>query len=136
MAMNYGYYGSESNPNNPDIQNMDDVRWMVDDFYGKVRKDELIGPIFEEVLHDHWDEHLEKMYCFWQTVLFDDEPTYSGRPLIPHLGLPVSRPHFNRWLTLFFATVNSRFHGIRADHAKRQGDRMATIFQIKIAEFA
>lgn len=117
-----------------DIEKLEDVKNLVDSFYGKVRKDELIGHIFNDVIQDRWPEHLEKMYKFWQTILLE-EHTYTGRPFVPHMKLPVEREHFNRWLELFFETVDELFAGKKADLAKWQGNRMAEMFQLKIAYF-
>lgn len=52
-----------------DIQNVDDIRSLVYTFYDKIRADEFIGAIFNEKIKDRWPQHLEKMVCFWQTVL-------------------------------------------------------------------
>ena len=76
-----------------DILTLEDCKTLVDNFYGKVRKDPLIGPIFDAVIQDRWPEHLEKMYRFWQTVLLEDH-TYFGSPFPPHATLPVEWTHF------------------------------------------
>ncbi|HLV23509.1 MAG TPA: group III truncated hemoglobin [Moheibacter sp.] len=117
-----------------DITTVEDVKLLVDTFYGKVREDELIGHIFDEVIQDRWPEHLEKMYRFWQTILLEQH-TYSGRPFVPHMRLPVEKEHFDRWLELFFGTVDVLFEGQKADLAKWQGNRMAEMFQLKIDYF-
>lgn len=114
-----------------DIRTRDDIKLLVDSFYGKVQKDELIGPIFNERIQDRWAEHLEKMYAFWQTILLD-EYTYSGRPFPPHAQLPISEEHFERWLQLFHETLEQRFEGPIAEEAKARGSKMAALFQIKL----
>lgn len=117
-----------------DIQVLEDVIVMVDEFYGKIRKDELLGPIFENIIQDRWPEHLEKMYSFWQTILLE-ERTYSGRPFVPHMNLPVEQKHFDRWLFLFSETVDELYSGQKAITAKLQGKRMAEMFLLKINYF-
>ncbi|GAA6766090.1 hypothetical protein AAFH68_20300 [Flavobacterium sp. CGRL1] len=62
-----------------DISTLEDIKQMVDSFYANVRKDDLIGPIFNDKLQDRWEPHLQKMYGFWQTILFDVR-AYSGTP--------------------------------------------------------
>lgn len=114
-----------------DIATLDDVKLMVDEFYGKIRQDDKLGHIFNGVIQDRWPEHLEKMYRFWQTVLLD-EHTYYGSPFVPHAKLPVSKPHFERWTGLFAETVDELFAGPKAERAKWQGNRMAEMFQTKI----
>src|SRR5690554_5681169 len=117
-----------------DILSLDDVKLLVDSFYGKVRKDELLGNIFESVIQDKWPVHLSKMYQFWQTILLQ-EHTYRGAPFPPHMKLPINHTHFNRWLTLFYKTVDEHFAGEKAKEAKWRADKMAQMFQNKIAYF-
>ncbi|HNE50285.1 MAG TPA: group III truncated hemoglobin [Chitinophagales bacterium] len=114
-----------------DIETLDDVKLLVDTFYGKIREDDLLKDVFNNVIQNRWPEHLEKMYRFWQTVLFD-EHTYFGSPFVPHAKLPVEAEHFERWIQLFFGTVDNLFVGKKADRAKWQGERMAEMFLMKI----
>ena len=119
---------------NHDILSLDDVKNLVDTFYGKVRKDQLIGPIFEERIQDRWPQHLAKMYTFWQTVLLG-EHTYYGSPFPPHAHLPIDHTHFERWLLLFKETIDNLFSGKIADQARWRADRMAEMFQFKIQHY-
>lgn len=114
-----------------DIQNLEDIRLLVDNFYGKVREDDLLQNIFNDTIQDRWEMHLEKMYRFWQTVLLD-EHTYHGSPFPPHAKLPVELQHFERWLKLFYQTVDEHFTGEKANKMKWQGERMAEMFHSKI----
>jgi hemoglobin len=114
-----------------DISNIEDIKLLVDSFYGKVREDEKLKDIFNNKIQDRWPEHLEKMYRFWQTVLLE-EHTYYGSPFLPHAKLPVDKGHFDQWLNLFFATVDEHFSGKKAERAKWQGQRMAEMFHSKI----
>jgi hemoglobin len=114
-----------------DISNIEDIKLLVDSFYGKVRENEKLKDIFNTKIQDRWPEHLEKMYRFWQTVLLE-EHTYYGSPFLPHAKLPVDKEHFDQWLNLFFATVDDHFSGEKAEQAKWQGQRMAEMFHSKI----
>ncbi len=116
------------------ITNLDDIKLLVNTFYAKVQKDDLIGPIFNGIIQDRWEEHLSKMYAFWQTILLDQH-TYSGRPFPPHAGLPVQADHFQRWMMLFTQTVDELFEGEKANEAKLRGEKMATMFLSKIQYF-
>lgn len=113
-----------------DIKTMDDIRSLVDTFYGTVREDDLIGPIFLGKITD-WSVHLGKMYRFWQTILLE-EYTYNGAPFPPHATLPIQRTHFDRWLNLWYQTVDSLFQGKVAEEAKWRGERMAGVFLSKL----
>lgn len=117
-----------------DVENFEDVQVLVNTFYGRIQVDPLLGPIFNEAIQNNWPEHLEKMYSFWQTILLQ-EHTYSGRPFLPHMKLPIHAEHFEQWLKLFFQTVDELFVGKRADLAKFQGNKMAEMFQNKLRYF-
>jgi hemoglobin len=114
-----------------DIEDLNDIRLLVDAFYEKVRQDELIGPVFNSVIQDRWPAHLEKMYRFWQTVLLN-ERAYHGSPFPPHAKLPIEKAHFSRWLELFFATLSDNFSGKKADEAHFRAEKMAEMFHYKI----
>ncbi|MDQ2718307.1 MAG: group III truncated hemoglobin [Bacteroidota bacterium] len=114
-----------------DIIDLDDIKLLVNTFYGKVKEDSLIGPIFNERIQNRWPQHLAKMYTFWQTVLLG-EHTYYGSPFPPHAELPVERHHFERWLSLFSETINELFKGDKAKEALWRADKMAEMFQYKI----
>ena len=114
-----------------DIAALDDIKLLVNNFYGEVRKDDLLADIFNNIIQDRWPQHLEKMYRFWQTVLLEQH-TYYGSPFLPHARLPVDTVHFERWLKLFNQTVDDLFEGEKATRAKWQGERMAELFLSKI----
>lgn len=115
-----------------DIETLGDIRKIVDGFYGKVHDDELLGPIFEETLAGRWDQHLEKMYRFWQTVLLDEGQTYFGNPFIRHAPLPIFQPHFDRWLQLWAGTLHADFEGEKTEEAIIRARKMAYVFTAKL----
>lgn len=114
-----------------DISSVADIEMLVHTFYGKVQKDPLIGGVFNGILNGRWEEHLEKMVRFWQTILFN-ERTYSGAPFPPHAMLPIRQQHFDRWRELFLETVDSHFEGVHAEEAKARATLMASLFLSKI----
>tara|TARA_R110001599_G_scaffold43925_6_gene131220 strand:- start:11568 stop:11969 length:402 start_codon:yes stop_codon:yes gene_type:complete len=114
-----------------DLDSLDQIIKLVDLFYGKVKEDNLIRPIFEDRIKGHWDKHLQKMYTFWQTVLLA-EHTYYGSPFPPHAKLPIDKKHFERWLLLFQETLRENFFGEKATEALWRAAKMAEMFQIKI----
>ena len=115
----------------PDLDSLDNIKLMVDSFYAKIRKDELLGPIFNQRIGDRWPEHLEKMYRFWQTILLD-EHTYYGSPFSPHATMPVETEHFERWVELFSANLDEHFEGKIKDEASWRAGKMAQMFNYKI----
>lgn len=81
------------------------IRALVHGFYGRVRKDEAIGPIFDRVVGEDWDHHLAKLCDFWSSVMLLTG-RYKGNPMIAHMRIKMIRPeHFERWLTLFRQTA-------------------------------
>lgn len=82
------------------------IRDVVHAFYAEVRRDPLIGPIFDRAIApDEWPGHLDKLCDFWSGMLLRTD-RYGGRPLPPHLRIPgLGEEHFRRWLSLFRDTV-------------------------------
>ena len=77
---------------------------LVETFYGKIRGDELLGPIFAERISD-WPAHLARMKAFWRSVLHNSGE-FSGNPMLKHLAIPgLELRHFAHWLDLFYATL-------------------------------
>ena len=52
---------------------------LVRAFYGRVRQDEMLGPIFAAHIHD-WKPHLRQMVDFWSSVALMTG-RYHGRPM-------------------------------------------------------
>ncbi|WP_159637756.1 group III truncated hemoglobin [Sphingobacterium composti Ten et al. 2007 non Yoo et al. 2007] len=114
-----------------DIQDIEDIKLLVNTFYSKIREDDMLGIIFNQNIQDRWPIHLEKMYRFWQTILLD-EYTYDGRPFPPHAHLPICKIHFDQWLSLFEQTVQSLFQGEKANEAIWRAQKMAVMFESKL----
>lgn len=81
---------------------------LVRDFYGRVRSDERLGPIFASEIKGDWEPHLEKMTDFWCSVILKNG-AYSGRPVPAHLKLKqVREDDFDIWLGHFSQTLEAR----------------------------
>ncbi|HEX2561213.1 group III truncated hemoglobin [Phenylobacterium sp.] len=77
---------------------------LVHAFYGKVRAEPVLGPIFNGAVDD-WEEHLEKLCDFWSSVLLMTG-RFKGRPMAAHVQVGGIEPvHFGRWLELFRETA-------------------------------
>ncbi|GAB2977471.1 hypothetical protein GCM10027049_10760 [Mucilaginibacter puniceus] len=98
--------------NKKDIKDIMSIRLFVDDFYGKVRQDAVLGPIFDEAIQDNWGPHLEKMYAFWNAALFG-VPGFRENPFAKHAPLKIGPVHFDRWLELFSKTIDENFLQIK-----------------------
>lgn len=119
----------------PDIQGRPEIEKLVNTFYGKVQRDEMLGFIFNDVAKVDWPTHLPQMIAFWQTVMFRDGG-FRGDPLGKHARLvpltAMGRPQFDHWLALFEGTVDELFAGENATHIKRCAQDMANVIHSRI----
>jgi len=99
---------------------------LVDRFYDSVRDDDLLGPIFAARISD-WSTHLGRMKSFWSSVLHNSG-AYSGSPMLKHVAIPgLDRSHFDRWLTLFRATLDDLARDpAAASHVEERAQMIAT----------
>ena len=74
---------------------------LVHRFYADVRADPLLGPVFEEALHDRWEPHLARMVDFWSTVALGSK-SFRGNVMTKHMALQgVTPAHFAAWVKLW-----------------------------------
>jgi len=104
---------------------------LVDGFYGRVRADPLIGPVFNDRIID-WEPHLEQMRLFRSSVALMSG-VYHGRPTPKHLPLPIDARHFDRWLELFEATARDLCPPAAAGHFIERARRIAESLELGIA---
>jgi len=114
-----------------EIKTEEDIKQLVDSFYSKVNKDEILSPVFNSEANIDWDEHLPKMYKFWGTQLLGTA-NYCGKPFPPHVALHINATHFERWLKLFQENVDEQFKGMVAEMAKQKARNIAEVFQHKL----
>jgi len=114
------------------IENRNDVCILVNTFYAKIRKDKLLGPIFNgHIPEEKWSKHLSKLTDFWETNLFGIAK-FKGNPSQKHkevdvaLGYTIEQIHFGKWLQLWFETVNELYEGTLAKKAKESARKMST----------
>jgi hemoglobin len=106
------------------------VARVVATFYARAREDELIGPIFNEAV-GNWDKHISNITDFWSSMMLKTG-SYEGRPLRPHLRLPLAPEHFDRWLALFEETVRELCPQEVADAFMIRARRIADSFEMAI----
>ena len=116
-----------------DIEDLEDIKTFVDAFYAKIRADELLAPVFAlKIASSEWDKHLQRMYNFWNTVLFFQR-SYKGNPFSKHTQLPIEYQHFTQWILLFETTIDEHFKGDKANEVKSRANKMASMFLSKLA---
>ncbi|MGE3245269.1 MAG: group III truncated hemoglobin [Beijerinckiaceae bacterium] len=110
----------------------DMIRTLVHTFYGRVRQDEMLGPIFNAKIAD-WDAHLAKLCDFWSSVTLSSG-RYKGQPVPAHTALPdIRAEHFARWLGLFGETARDVCPPDAAALFVDRAQRIAESLQIAIA---
>lgn len=119
-----------------DITNRADVFLLVDTFYKRIRKDAVLGPIFDRNIKD-WDAHLVVLTDFWETQIFLVRK-YNDNPLIKHVevdvkeGHTINEKHFGIWINHWVQTVDSLFEGDKAFTAKNRARKMASFIHINM----
>lgn len=80
---------------------------VVEQFYARVRRDPLLGEVFETAVHD-WPTHLTRITRFWGAVL-SGEGTFHGRPVQAHAphAAAMTPARFERWLALWGETTSA-----------------------------
>lgn len=118
-----------------DIENVNDIEFLVDEFYQKVIVDELLGRFFTIVVNFEWEVHIPIMVSFWETVLLG-KASYKGNPISKHIELnklsKLESVHFERWLELWRVTVNENFIGEKAVEAIAKAETIAKLMQTKL----
>ncbi|MDG1475880.1 MAG: group III truncated hemoglobin [Vicingaceae bacterium] len=115
-----------------EIENRSDIEKLVYTFYSRIRKDSLLGPIFNQhIPEEKWPEHLSKLSDFWETNLFGIAK-FKGNPTQKHINVDrnlnytVEQKHFGQWINLWFQTIDDLFIGERAQKAKDASRNMAS----------
>ena len=98
------------------LESAADIHQLVDTFYAKVLKDELLAPFFIRI---NFAEHLPKMEQFWRFALLS-EAGYTTNVTEKHLRMPLEQAHFDRWTTLFNQTDDALIEGDLAEQAKQR----------------
>jgi hemoglobin len=113
----------------------DRLKALVDLFYGRVRQDPLIGPVFNRAIHD-WPEHLDKLQAFWSSVMLTSG-RYKGRPLPAHIkhGDRINPASFARWLELWREATDEILPPAAAAAMQEKAARIADSLSLGI-EFA
>ncbi|UGV27019.1 group III truncated hemoglobin [Rhodopseudomonas boonkerdii] len=111
--------------------NEENIALLVHTFYSRAREDEVLGPIFNAAVAD-WNHHLAQISDFWSSMMLKTG-RYNGRPMRPHLMLPLTGAHFDRWLALFEPTTREIFDADVADAIILRARRIADSFEMGIA---
>ena len=105
---------------------------LVDLFYARVRRDPMIGPLFNAHVAD-WPEHLEKLSAFWSSVMLTSG-RYKGSPMAAHLrhAGAIKPEMFERWLELWRETARETLDGEGAAAVIAKAERIAESLQLAL----
>jgi hemoglobin len=119
-----------------DVTSREDIERLVRNFYSKVRRDETLGYIFDDVIKIDWDHHIPILVDFWETILLDTG-SYTRNAMGEHFKvnekIKLEPAHFSAWLALFDSTVDENFEGEKAGLAKKKSSCYCTGNAIKNA---
>ncbi len=121
------------------LDTREEIDFLVRQFYKAVRTDSLIGPIFNEVIgsEENWEKHFDKLTDFWVTNLLN-QVAYKGSPIVAHqkadkeTGEKIEQNYFDRWMELWYATLDEHFEGDKVHRAKQNAQNIATFMLLKI----
>jgi hemoglobin len=120
-----------------DIADRADCERLVREFYARAFADPIIGFLFTDIAQLDLEAHVPRIAAFWETVLLGAR-SYGGGAFRPHAALharvPLRAGHFERWLTIWRATVDDLFAGERAELAKAHAERVAHAFLRRLEE--
>jgi hemoglobin len=114
-----------------DIQSRTDIDRLMNQFYARATRDQIIGYIFSDVAKLDLEHHLHVIGDFWETLLFGtgNYQRHGRNPLQIHgelsLKTPLHAEHFRRWLDIFRETIDESFSGERAEFAKTRAEAIA-----------
>ncbi|MDO9369371.1 MAG: group III truncated hemoglobin [Sphingopyxis sp.] len=108
------------------------LRPLIEEFYGRVRADPELGPVFSAAVVD-WDEHHARLADFWSSVLFASG-RYKGNPVAIHLlhAEALTPAMFERWLGHWSAVAESRLAPATAALLRSKAERIAESLRLAV----
>jgi hemoglobin len=118
-----------------DIETRDDIERFIRSFYEKVKADDRIGIIFNEIVSIDWEHHIPIITDFWESILLDN-PVYQNNGMEIHYKLhahyPLTKEHFDAWLSLFDSTLDEMFQGNITELARKRAKAIAALMKFKM----
>lgn len=110
-----------------------ELRGLVELFYAKVRRDLVLGPVFNRAVDD-WADHLQRLTAFWSSVMLTSG-RYKGSPVAAHLrhSESIDPAMFGRWLDLWRETARECLAPADAAAVVLKAERIAE--SLKLALF-
>ncbi|QGN56474.1 preprotein translocase subunit TatC [Novosphingobium sp. Gsoil 351] len=109
-----------------------DLAALVPRFYEQVRRDALIGPVFDGAIDD-WDTHLEKLMAFWSSVMLTSG-RYKGNPVAAHAKhlATITPAMFDRWLDIWAEVTDQILPPAAAQALQTKAGRIAESLKLAL----
>ncbi len=118
-----------------DIENQQDLYFMVAEFYKNLLADTKIAYIFTDLVKIKIEEHLPILVTFWSQMIFGTGG-YTNNLTDIHLKVDqmehLTPELFEIWISHYNETLDENFNGKNADEIKHQAQNLSIILQIKI----
>lgn len=105
---------------------------LVDAFYAAVRKDSMLGDLFNRAIPDgQWPEHLCRITDFWSSVMLTSG-RYHGNPVAAHTKHrhEITPAMFDRWLQIWGQTAEEKLPQHDAQAVIAKAKRIAESLQL------
>ena len=120
----------------PAVIGEDDIERLVGHFYGRIRVDPVLGPIFASRIPDDddaWEAHMAHIASFWSSIFLKTK-RFDGNPMAKHAGLQDLKPeHFTHWLEVFRDSAANTLAPDQAAAMYLMAERIAKSLQMGIA---
>ncbi|WP_294818811.1 group III truncated hemoglobin [uncultured Flavobacterium sp.] len=119
-----------------DIENRQDLEFLLAEFYNKLLKDPAVSYLFTDVAKIDLSHHLPILADFWELSIFHTG-NYHNNPMQVHMDLNLkerlTEAHFDTWLKHFYDTVDGHYEGLNAEKIKTRAVSIATVMKIKLS---
>jgi hemoglobin len=118
-----------------DVATREDLIRILEAFYKKAFKDELIGRFFTEVVPLDLETHIPVIADFWEGIVLNNY-RYRKNVMEIHRHIHelshIKKEHLDRWVQLFTETVSEQFEGNNAELMNQRAKSVATLMDIKL----
>ena len=98
--------------------------------------DDLLAPVFIDMAEVEWSEHIPLLIDYWCRILLG-HPGYQDAILSAHQHVhdreALTAEHFDRWYSLWAATIDDRWAGPCAERAKHQAAKIGATLARRIS---
>ena len=122
-----------------DIENREDLLFLMEAFYSTMLKDVEIGYIFTDVAKLDLEHHLPLLADFWNNALFHTGG-YKNNVVRIHKDLngleKLTPEHFARWQLLLGETIDASYQGEMAEKMKLRASQVGMTIQAKLGHYS